>query len=174
LLARAQRGDANALERLVLRYLPRLRRWARRLPSWVRSATDTSDIVHDVILHTLSRVDVFQPQSRRALAGYLRAAVRNRIADEQRRALRWMTDPTVETLPSQAPTPLQLAIDAETERRYRAALNQLGRRDRDLIVAHLELDYTHAQLGCMIGRSPHAARMALSRAIGRLAERMRA
>jgi RNA polymerase sigma factor (sigma-70 family) len=136
----------------LLRYLPRLRRWARgRLPIWVRSATDTSD-----------------------LAKYLKTAVRNRIADEHRRALRWVTSSEVDTLGSDRPSPLQCAIDAETERRYRAALAELNRRDRELIVAHLELDYSHAQLGCMIGRSANAARMALCRAIGRLAERMRA
>jgi RNA polymerase sigma-70 factor, ECF subfamily len=173
LLALAQRGDPGALERLVLRYLPRLRRWARRLPTWVRSAVDSSDVVHDVIVHTLSRLDVFQPRSRRALASYLRTAVRHRIADEHRRAARWRTELIVDALRSNTPTPLQSAIDAETERRYRAALADLSRRDRELIVAHLELDYSHAQLGCMIGRSPHAARMALCRAIGRLAERMR-
>jgi DNA-directed RNA polymerase specialized sigma24 family protein len=37
----------------------------------------------------------------------------------------------------------------------------------------MELDYSHDQLGCMIGRSPNAARMALRRAVGRLAEQMR-
>ena len=147
-----------------------------RLPAWVRSAADTSDVVHDVILRTLSRLDVFQPQGRRALGRYLRAAVRNRIADEHRRASRWVMAPegTLDTLPSQTPTPLQATIDAETERRYRAALAELSGRDRELLVAHFELDYSHAQLGCMIGRSPHAARMALCRAIGRLAGRMRA
>lgn len=175
LLAQAQHGHSRALERLILRYLPRLRRWARgRLPTWVRSAADTSDLLQEVVLHTLSRLDVFQPQGRQALARYLKAAVRNRIADEHRRASRWVTSATVDLLPSDGPTPLQCAISAETERRYRAALAELGRRDRELIVAHLELDYSHAQLGCMIGRSPNAARMALSRAIGRLAERMRA
>jgi RNA polymerase sigma-70 factor, ECF subfamily len=175
LLAQARRGHSSALELLVLRYLPRLRRWARgRLPVWVRSAADTSDLLQDVILHTLSRLDVFQPQGRRALAVYLRAAVRNRIADEHRRASRWVMSETVETLASNGPSPLQRAIDAETEHQYRAALARLSRRDRELIVAHLELDYSHAQLGCMIGRSPNAARMALCRAISRLAERMRA
>ena len=70
-------------------------------------------------------------------------------------------------------SPLQRAIGAENERRYRDALARLSSRDQQLIVAHFDLDYTHAQLGCMIGRSPHAARMALTRAIGRLAARMR-
>jgi RNA polymerase sigma-70 factor (ECF subfamily) len=175
LLAEARRGHAGALERLVLRYLPRLRRWARgRLPRWTRPSADTSDVLQDVIVHTLSRLDVFQPQGRRALAAYLKTAVRNRIADEHRRAARWDMSDAVDTLSSAAPSPYQRAVDAETERRYRAALARLPRRDRELVVAHLELEYSHAQLGCMIGRSPNTARMALCRAITRLAEHMRA
>jgi RNA polymerase sigma factor (sigma-70 family) len=175
LLARAGRGDASAMGRLIARCLPDLRRWAhRRLPRWVRSAADTNDVVQDAVLGTLARLDAFQPHGRRALAGYLRAAVRNRIADEHRRAARWLASGApVEALPSDAASPLQQAIDAETERRYRGALARLSSRDQRLIVAHFELDYSHAQLGCMIGRSPHAARMALTRAIARLAAHMR-
>jgi RNA polymerase sigma-70 factor (ECF subfamily) len=175
LLAHARRGDASALGALIARCLPELRRWAhRRLPQWVRSAADTSDLIQDAVLGTLSRLDAFQPQGRRALASYLRTAVRNHIADEHRRAARWMPSADViEALPSDAASPLQYAIDAETRRRYQHALAQLSSRDQQLIVAHFELDYTHGQLGCMIGRSPHAARMALTRAIGRLAARMR-
>jgi RNA polymerase sigma-70 factor (ECF subfamily) len=175
LLARARRGEASAMGLLVARCVPDLRRWAhRRLPQWIRSAADTSDLVQDAVLGTLSRLDAFQPQGRRALASYLRTAVRHRIADEHRRAARWLAsaDP-IEALPSEAPSPLQRAVDAETRRRYRDALAQLSGRDQELLVAHFELDYSHAQLGCMTGRSPHAARMALTRAIGRLAARMR-
>jgi DNA-directed RNA polymerase specialized sigma24 family protein len=59
------------------------------------------------------------------------------------------------------------------EARYRAALAALSPVDQELIVAHVELDYNHEQLGCMLGRSRDAARMALRRAVGRLADRMR-
>jgi RNA polymerase sigma factor (sigma-70 family) len=174
LLAQARDGHASAIAGLVARMLPELHRWAhRRLPQWARSAADTSDVVQDAVLGTLSRLDAFQPQGRRALAAYLRTAVRNRIADEHRRTARWArsADP-MDDLPSTAASPLQHAIDEETDRRYRRALAQLGRREQELIVAHLELDYTHAQLACMIGRSPNAARMALTRALGRLAAGM--
>jgi RNA polymerase sigma-70 factor (ECF subfamily) len=175
LLARARRGEASAMGLLIAGCLPDLRRWAhRRLPQWVRSAADTSDLVQDAVLGTLARLDAFQPQGRRALASYLRTAVRNRIADEHRRAAQWIASAdAIEALPSEAASPLQDAIDAETRRRYRHALAQLSSRDQELLVAHFELDYSHAQLGCMTGRSPHAARMALTRAIGRLAARMR-
>lgn len=174
LLLRARRGDARALAWLVEDLLPRLTAWARgRLPSWVRRACDTSDLVHDVFARTLGRLDVFEPRSRRALAAYLRAAVRNRIADEHRRAARWVVSDAGE-LTSPAPSPLDLAIGAETARQYRAALATLTHRERALVIGHLELDYSHAQLGCMIGRSPNAARMALARALARLAARMAA
>jgi RNA polymerase sigma factor (sigma-70 family) len=160
---------------LVVRCLPDLRRWAHgRLPRWVRSAADTNDLIQDAVLGTLARLDAFQPQGRRALAGYLRTAVRHRIADEHRRAARGLpAAEIVDALPSGAPSPLEGAIGAETRRRYEDALARLSGRDQELIVAHFELEYTHAQLGCMIGRSPHAARMALTRAIARLAARMR-
>ena len=166
---------SSPVRSLVVRCLPDLRRWAHgRMPRWVRSAADTNDLIQDAVLGTLARLDAFQPQGRRALASYLRTAVRNRIADEHRRAARELASAEmVDALPSGGPSPLERTIGAETRRRYQEALAHLSSRDQQLIVAHFELDYSHAQLGCMIGRSPHAARMALTRAIGRLAARMR-
>jgi len=175
LFALARRGDSDALARLVSRYLPELRRWAHgRLPRWIRSTTDTADLIHDALVRTLGRLDAFQPEGRRALAAYLRQAVRNRIRDEHRRAAcRGVPDVLRDSLVADGASPLENAIARETERRYRAALARLGQRDRELIVAHIELDYSHEQLGCMIGRSRNAARMALCRAVHRLAAHMR-
>jgi RNA polymerase sigma-70 factor (ECF subfamily) len=40
LLERAREGDADALNALIARYLPRLQRWAHgRLPAWARDLT---------------------------------------------------------------------------------------------------------------------------------------
>ena len=165
----------SPLAALATRYLPDLRGWAHgRLPRWLRAGADTSDLIQDAFVRTLARLDRFQPQGRRALAAYLRAAVRNRIIDEHRRASRWPSAPALpDDLPSSRTSPLQQTIDAESVRRYRRALAHLGRRDRELVVAHVELGYSHAQLACMIGRSSNAARMALCRALERLALHMR-
>ena len=175
LLALARTGDRGAVGALLARCVPGVRRWTHgRVPRWMRAAADTGDLVQDAVLATLSRLDAFQPQGRRALARYLRTAVRHRLIDELRRARRWSAAPDgLDEVPDGGPSPLRAAIDAETRRRYRAALACLSRRDQELLVGHFDLEYSHAQLGCMTGRSPHAARMALTRAIGRLAARMR-
>jgi RNA polymerase sigma factor (sigma-70 family) len=174
LLDRARVGDRTALGRLIGRCLPALTRWAhRRLPQWARTAADTTDLVQDVVLRTLRQTRTLDVRSRHALAAYLREAVQNRIRDEHRRiARRGVQEALPDTLVDREPSPLDRTLSREQDARYRAALARLGPRDRELIVAHVELDYTHAQLGCMTGRSPNAARMALERAVRRLAAQM--
>jgi RNA polymerase sigma factor (sigma-70 family) len=175
LLAQARLRDLTALGRLVSRCLPDLTRWAhRRLPFWARTAADTTDFVQDAVVRTLGQRETLDLPSRQALAAYLREAVRNRIRDEHRQfARRSARDAAGSALVQPAPSPLDELLADERHARYRAALARLRPRDRELIVAHVELDYTHEQLGCMTGRSRNAARMALERAIRRLTEQMR-
>ena len=168
ILVDARRGDARAIGALVCQYLPRLRRWAHgRLPRWARSIADTADLVQDAL-------DSFEPRGRSALGSYLRQAVRNRVCDEHRRiARRGLPLGLSESIVDPHPSPLDQAMTSETEARYRAAVAHLSSADQEVVVAHIELDYTHEQLACMLGRSRNAARMVLRRAIGRLAEQMR-
>lgn len=175
LLDQARVGDRTALGRLIGRCLPALTRWAhRRLPRWVRTAADTTDLVQDAVLRTLRQSRALDFRSRHALAAYLREAVHNRIHDEHRRIARRGVHVALSgTLVDRKPSPLDRALQQEQDARYRAALSRLSLRDRELIVAHVELGYTHAQLACMTGRSRNAARMALQRAVRRLAAHMR-
>jgi RNA polymerase sigma-70 factor (ECF subfamily) len=175
LLARARLGDVGALGQLVSRCLPDLRRWAHgRLPRWARTAADTPDLIQDAVLGTLRRLDTCELRGRDALAAYLREAVRNRIRDEHRRVARRGTSRAPsELVADPGPSPLDCTLLADRERGYREALARLRPSDRELIVAHVELGYSHAQLGCMTGRTGHAARMALGRAVRRLTELMR-
>jgi RNA polymerase sigma factor (sigma-70 family) len=175
LLAAARGGNASALDRLFTRQVIALRRWAHgRLPQWARSVADTADLIQDALLRTLGRLDGFEPRGRHALAAYLREAVRNRIRDEHRRIARHgLPSALPESVAGSLPSPLDGAMATAMERRYREALARLSPLDRELVVAHLELDYTHEQLGCMLGRTRDAARMALRRAIARLADQMR-
>ena len=177
LLDRAVRGDRSAIDELFARYLPRLRHWTRgRLPRWARGVVDTSDLVQDTLLHAFTRITVFEPKGDGALRAYLRQAVENRIRDELRRVAR---RPPVDNLdvdaqvPGGGPSPLDRAIDDQTWARYLSALKRLSPRERRLIVGRAELGYSFTQLAYIDGRaSPDAARMALKRALVRLASEM--
>ena len=176
LLARIHRGDASALDRLLERYLPRLHHWAHgRLPRWIRTDADTPDMIQDVLLRSVRRLPDVDLRCRESLGAYFRTAVRNRIRDEHRKFARHSRRPLTREIAGAdaSVSALDRLIGASEWAQYRAALAALDADDRELIIAHVELDYSHQQLGCMTDRTPNAARMALHRAIGRLAARMR-
>lgn len=175
LLERARAGDASALDALMARHLPRLRRWASgRLPRWARDVADTQDLVQDTLLQTFKRIDRFESRGDGALQAYLRQGVMNRIRDEYRRAGR---RPAATELDSQAPdsaaSPLEEAIGSQAVERYEAALQRLRAGDREAIIGRIEMGFTHEELATLLGKpSANAARMALERALVRLAMEM--
>jgi RNA polymerase sigma-70 factor, ECF subfamily len=176
LLTRVRAGDEQALDRLVTRCLPALRRWAHgRLPYYVRDIQDTSDLVQDTILAALKRLDRFEPRHEGALQAYLREALNNRIKDLIRKKVR---RPAQTDLPEDvaAPdvSPLEQAIGHQNMERYEAALARLRPSDREAIIARLELQYRYENLAIALDKpSANAARVAVSRAIQRLASEMR-
>jgi RNA polymerase sigma-70 factor (ECF subfamily) len=176
LLERARAGDRYALEVLMARYLPRLRRWASgRLPRWARDLADTQDLVQDVVLQTFKRIDTFEPRNEGALQAYLRQSLMNRIHDEYRRAVR---RPATAALDPQtaddAPSPLEEAVGQETLERYEQALLCLRQHDREAIIARVEMDCTNEEIAVVLGKpSANAARMTVERALVRLADEMR-
>jgi RNA polymerase sigma-70 factor, ECF subfamily len=175
LLVRARRGDRAALEALFERYMPGLRRWAHgRLPKWARAFVDTADLVQDAVLNTFKRLDRFTPQVERALQAYLRQAVQNRVLDELRRAKRHPHEELPDTVVEDRPTPFEQALDNEDRDRYRLALQRLTEEEQQLIVARVDLGYTYEQVALVTGRStPDAARVAIRRALQKLAEEMK-
>lgn len=176
LLERVRQGDSEALERLLHRYVPSLRRWARgRLPRWARDLADTEDLVQDTIIRTLPRLNAFEYRHEGALQAYLRQAVVNRIHDECRRAgRRPPVDDVDEAIPDNGLSPLEAAVGADSLRRYEEGLQQLRPEDRELIVARLEMGYGYAEIAVMCCKpSADAARVAVSRAVLRLAEVLR-
>lgn len=175
LLLRARQGDRGALDALFARHLPALYRWSRgRLPRWAREFSDTNDVVQDAVLKTLARLEGFEPRREKALQAYLRQAVRNRIRDELRKVRRRPLPAELD--PEQAdtgPSPLHQAAHGEMQERYARALARLRDDDRELIVARLDLEYSYEQMALATGRpTPAAARVAVSRALLRLAREM--
>jgi RNA polymerase sigma-70 factor (ECF subfamily) len=167
LIVRAKAGDGNAVEALLQRCLPALRRWAHgRLPQAARGSLDTDDIVQSVIMQWLRRLPHFQPTQVGATMAYLRRSAINRIRDEVRRITRQPPPSELsEEVVGEAPTQLELAIQSEDYDRYRAALMQLRQRDRELILARLEAGWSAAEIALYFDlTSVEAARMAVLRA----------
>jgi len=176
LLARVRTGDGQALETLMQRYVPALRRWASgRLPRWARDIAETDDLVQDTVLKCVKRLDTFEPRHDGALQAYLREAVLNRIRDECRRMRRVpVLDPVDEETRHEGLSPLDLAIGAEAVNRYEIALHKLRPVEREAIVARIEMGYSYAEVAVMLNKpSAEAARQTVTRALVRLAEGMR-
>ncbi|HEY6361968.1 MAG TPA: sigma-70 family RNA polymerase sigma factor, partial [Vicinamibacterales bacterium] len=112
LVIRAREGDRLAVEALLERCLPSLRRWAHgRLPLAARGSLDTGDLVQETVLHVLRRLDRFEPRHVGAMQAYLRQSVINRIRDEVRRVSRQPAPVELsEEPPSERTSPLEGAI----------------------------------------------------------------
>ena len=175
LLIRAQDGDEAARNELCARYLPRLRRWAHgRLPPWAREHLDTEDLVQDTLFRSVRRLDAFSPNHERAFCAYVCEALRNRLRDALRRANRRPTPTALpDDEPAGDPSPLEVAVGRQTLGHYETALQRLRESDRELIVARVELGLDYAEIAGLLGRpSPGAVRVAISRALIRLATEM--
>lgn len=176
LFRRAQGGHTSAVNLLFQRNLGPMMRWARgRLPQWARGAADTADMVQEAMLQTFRRLNVIEVRGPRALQAYLRQAVQNRINDELRRVgRRGVMEELHPDLPVGGPSPQDEALAAQTSARYKAALTRLSARDRELIVGRFELGFSYEQLALAYDRSSaDSARMAVRRAVLRLADELR-
>lgn len=176
LIARARSGNQEALECLLARHLPSLTRWAHgRLPAWTRDLADTHDLVQDVLLRTLHRLDDFHSEGEHAFAAYLQRAVVNRVRDELRRfGRRPRPSPLDSQLPADEPSPYERALAAQWNERYELALAGLRAEDRELVVARIDLGLSYHEIAELTGRdNANAARSAVVRALTRLAGEMR-
>ena len=175
LLLRAREGDEAARNELCARYLPRLRRWTHgRLPAWARGHLDTEDIVQDALMRSVRRLDTFSPDHEGAFCAYVSEALRNRLKDAVRVAVRRPPpQPVSLEEPARDPSPLERAVGAELLGRYDRALERLRESDRALVVARVELGLSYPEIADIAGRPSLAAvRVAVGRALVRLGAEM--
>jgi RNA polymerase sigma-70 factor (ECF subfamily) len=176
LVLKARGGDRTAVEALLQRCLPSLRRWSHgRLPAIARANLDTEDLVQETALHVIRRLDKFEPQHVGSMQAYLRQSVINRIRDEVRRVARHPAP--VELLddqPSDQTSPLEALIRTEAYERYRQALDRLDARDREIIVARIEVQWSLPEIARQFQtKTVDAARMRVTRALRRLAAHLK-
>jgi len=175
LVVRARKGDDEALDRLVRRCLPALRRWAHgRLPQSARPAQDTADLVQDAVMAALKKLDSIEITHQGALQAYLRTSVANRVTDLVRRRDRRPEQVELpEAIQDPGPSPLEMVIDVDNLDRYERALARLDAPDREAIICRVEMNYSYEELAVVLNKpTPAAARMAVTRAVKRLAKEM--
>jgi RNA polymerase sigma factor (sigma-70 family) len=163
---------------LIEKCLPALKRWAHgRIPAGARGRFETRDLVQQAVLHLLARSQAFEPTSAEATLAYLRKTVLNLVRDEARRlARRPVSSELTEDVPEVLlETPLDRLILQQTYDHYRQALATLKPRDRILIIASLEKDWSVQEIATRLPmKSVAATRVALSRALKRLAKQLTA
>jgi RNA polymerase sigma-70 factor (ECF subfamily) len=175
LLERARGGNGVAFDIVFGRCVRGLRRFAAgRLPTQCRGMNDTEDLVQDTVIRALHHLDGFEFRHEGALLAYLRQSLLNRIVDEVRKTSRRPLPVTLgEDHVDRADSPLDAAIGRENVARYEEALARLRPRDRAAIVLRLEQQAGYEELAVQLGMpSPNAARVAVKRALFRLAQEM--
>ena len=175
LLRRAAAGDPQAADALFARYAPALQRWAcGRLPHWARDIADTHDLVQDAMFQTFRNLGTFEYRGGGALHAYMRHAILNRIREELRKSGRRPALAALDTtIEDGRASPIEEAIGHEMLVRYDAALERLPVEDREAIIARVELGLSHQEIADALEKpSADAARMAVSRAMIRLAREM--
>jgi RNA polymerase sigma factor (sigma-70 family) len=174
LLERFKLGDEHAIDLLVERSIPPLRRWARgRLPAWARGLAETQDLVQNALLRALPRLKHFEVRHPGALQAYLRQAVANHIRDEIRKAAAHPATELGESRADPGPSALEQAIGHEAFERYEAALATLRPIDREAIVARVELQQSYEEVAIALQKpNANAARVAVARAVKHLVEAM--
>lgn len=126
------------------------------------------------MIRALRHIDRFEYRREGALQAYLRHALHNRIVDHVRRMGR---RPRAEEITSQIPdlaaSPLEQTIGGEAIERYERALQRLSPNDREAIIMRIELGCDYVEVREALHKpSLEAARMAVCRAVARLAREM--
>ena len=125
-------------------------------------------------MSTYLALDGGHPSDELAIHAYVRTALNNRLIDQLRKVQRRPELAEMDrTHESEQASPLEAAIGGEALDRYEHALEALNRTEREAVIARIELGLPFGEIAEILGKaSPDAARMAVSRALVKLAEAM--
>lgn len=161
-----------AIERL----LPFLRNRSRRILAAHRAPIlDPDDLVQEVLLVALVKMDHLRLPEDQSLLGFLEICMRNRVRDEAKKRDRLVKQVLNEdSLESPEPTALGAMLHLEETRRLHEAWTRLDLSDRALIAGRALGRMTFLELARSTRRaSPDAARIAFSRAIAKVRRLLR-
>jgi RNA polymerase sigma-70 factor (ECF subfamily) len=160
----ARSGDADAWEELYRAAYPRMLAYAtRRL-----GHQDARDAVGEAVARAVAGVDRFQWRGT-GFDGWLFGILRHVVLDTFRARSRM---PREEALPpfdeSSEPGPLDVILADEEASALRAAFEELGPADREVLELRVVAGLSSDEVAAVLGKRPGAVRMAQARALERL------
>jgi RNA polymerase sigma-70 factor (ECF subfamily) len=159
LMARLVGGEAKAFDQLVALYQQRVARLAYRL---LGRASDVDDVVQEVFLVVLRKCGRFRNDC--SIWTWLTTITLNQCRSRQRR-LSLFRGIRRRLTPKESESPADRhAIQDETYRRVRAAVDGLPSRDREVIVLHYLEGHQTAQIAKMLGAAVNTIEVRLHRA----------
>jgi RNA polymerase sigma-70 factor (ECF subfamily) len=188
LLARAEVGDAAAVDDLLAGHRAALRRAVElRLDPALARRVDASDIVQDVLLEANRRLRDYLQNPTMPFHLWLRHLAKDRLIDAhrfhrqaQRRSLdreqpnrppAWADDSSVQLLAQLLDperTPATAAVQQELERKLNAAVATLDEADREVILMRHYEQLGNQEVAAALGLTEAAASMRYLRALRRL------
>ena len=162
----AQDGDGLALNELLRRYLPRVRRIvASRMGKPRSEFVDHDDVVQETFTDVITSIQTFEPRSEGAFCNWLASCVVNNIRDLARRgnAIKrgrgevqnfadlgetYLTDSLFE---GREPTPSAVARKSETEEALERAMLSLSDRYREAINLRVYCQMSYREMAEVMG-----------------------
>lgn len=169
LVTRAQRGDADAMERVLSKLAPTLQRFARRLCG---DGPDVEDTVQDALLQIARKLPEFE--GRASLTSWSYTVARS-ACSHRRRGLknRPPVEDEADARVSDGPSPESIATDLELSRALRSALDGLAEDYREVIVLRDVEGLTAPEAAAAVGLSVDALKSRLHRARAALRESLK-
>jgi RNA polymerase sigma-70 factor, ECF subfamily len=191
LLQKAATGDAAAIDTLLERYRPRLRRMiALRLDERLAARVDASDVVQEALTDAARKLADYvrdrplplYPWLHRLAAERLVAAHRRHrrsqtrsVAKEEANAFYWRdssADSLANSLIASGTTPQHAMIREEQCQRLHAALQALAMTDREILMMRYLEDLSFPEIAAILGVGVGAAKMRHLRALQRIRAHM--
>jgi RNA polymerase sigma factor (sigma-70 family) len=178
LVTRAKRGNRSAAETLFRRYRPRLEAFLfARVPFRARRLFDTQDVVQEVCVKIFAALDRFEGRGIGSFWCFARSVARNHLIDAGRRG-RALHETAIKegsgSCPKDlAPGPSKEAEGHESAEDFDRALEGLSDHVRTATLMRLELGLEWNVIAEECGfPSPDAARVAIKRALRKIATEM--
>jgi RNA polymerase sigma-70 factor (ECF subfamily) len=188
LLARAKKGEAEAVERLLTDEREPLRRMiGARLDPALAARVDASDVVQEVLLEAHRRLNDYLRNPVMPFRLWLRHIAKDHIIDAHRRhrqAQRRSLDREQPLAPAaladhssfelagqlldQEPTPASAAVRHELQARLQDAIAALEDDDREVILMRHAEQLSNQEVATVLGLTEAAASMRYLRAVRRL------